>query len=191
VFDFWGNRTRRTAPCPRTAWSPTATTWPPPPAQALLAIYPPSVAIPVATTTALIALHDVGKFSRTFQVQAPELWPLSLGPFEPPPAVFHVRFAMGDRLDVEQEVLREPIEDSPPTWLGDARPRFVYDNPPILRRSARALLGAEQITTPDNIRGLVEAAYDSANTAVVLVPATQRLEGREVMRHSWRRHERD
>jgi CRISPR-associated endonuclease/helicase Cas3 len=166
------------------------------------------------------------------------------------PILFHARFAMGDRLDTEQEVLRlfgprstpaeragrvlvatqvveqsldldfdllvsdlapadliiqragrlwrhpwrtqrpipgprllllspEPVDEPPAAWLGDARTRFVYDNPAVLWRSARALLGAGNITTPDNIRALVEAAYDEANTPAGLAAATQRAEGRE------------
>ena len=49
-------------------------------AVALLPIYPPPVAVPAASVIALIALHDVGKFSRTFQAKVPALWPASLGP---------------------------------------------------------------------------------------------------------------
>jgi CRISPR-associated endonuclease/helicase Cas3 len=53
---------------------------------AVLAIYPPPVELPGSTICALIALHDIGKFSRTFQAKVPPLWPGSLGPFETPPA---------------------------------------------------------------------------------------------------------
>ena len=38
------------------------------------------------TLVALVALHDIGKFTRTFQANVPALWPSSLGPFVPPPA---------------------------------------------------------------------------------------------------------
>lgn len=38
------------------------------------------------TLVALVALHDIGKFTRTFQAKVPALWPSSLGPFVPPPA---------------------------------------------------------------------------------------------------------
>jgi CRISPR-associated endonuclease/helicase Cas3 len=55
-------------------------------AHALLAIYPPPFKLPTPTVCALIALHDIGKFSRTFQAQVPDLWPPCLGPFEPPRA---------------------------------------------------------------------------------------------------------
>jgi hypothetical protein len=41
----------------------------------------------MASVIALIALHDVGKFSRTFQAKVPELWPASLGPFADPSTV--------------------------------------------------------------------------------------------------------
>ncbi len=55
-------------------------------AQALLPVFPPPVEVPAVSVIALIALHDVGKFSRTFQAKVPELWPASLGRFEAPPA---------------------------------------------------------------------------------------------------------
>ena len=48
--------------------------------------------------------------------------------------------------------------------MGGAASRFVYDNPAVLWRSAQALLSAGSIVSPDNIRDLVEAAYDEANT---------------------------
>ena len=166
------------------------------------------------------------------------------------PVLFHARFAMGDRLAVENEVLRlfgykstpeqragrvlvatqvveqsldldfdlmvsdiapadlviqragrlwrhphrdvrpvpgprllllspEPVDEPPPGWLGDIRTRWVYDNPAVLWRSARALLGAGQIVTPTNIRTLVEAAYDEANTPAGLRRSTRRAEGNE------------
>jgi CRISPR-associated endonuclease/helicase Cas3 len=166
------------------------------------------------------------------------------------PLLFHARFAMGDRLAIEQEVLKlfgprstpseragrvlvatqvveqsldldfdlmvsdvapadliiqragrlwrhpwrdqrpvaaprllllspDPIDDPPTDWLGDARTRFVYDNPAILWRSACALLAAGHINTPDNIRALVEAAYDEANSPSGLASATLRATGRD------------
>lgn len=166
------------------------------------------------------------------------------------PLLFHARFAMGDRLRVEAEVLRlfgptstaaeraghvlvatqvveqsldvdfdllvsdiapadlvvqragrlwrhpwrgarpvprprlllfspEPIADPPAGWLGDVRTRFVYDNPAVLWRSAQALLSAGRIISPDNIRHLIEAAYDETNTPAQLARATYRAEGKE------------
>ncbi len=167
------------------------------------------------------------------------------------PLLFHARFAMGDRLAVEQEVLRlfgppstpaeragrvlvatqvveqsldvdfdllvsdiapadlivqrtgrlwrhpwrndtrpvpgprllllapEPVADPPANWIGDAKARFVYANPAVLWRSAQALLSVGSIVTPDNIRALVEAAYDETNTPPHLEPATFRAEGKE------------
>jgi hypothetical protein len=44
----------------------------------------------------------------------------------------------------------------PANWIGDAATRFVYDSPAVLWRSARAILAAQSIVTPDNIRDLVE-----------------------------------
>jgi CRISPR-associated endonuclease/helicase Cas3 len=34
---------------------------------------------------ALVALHDIGKFTRPFQSKAPDLWPECLGAFAPAP----------------------------------------------------------------------------------------------------------
>ena len=47
--------------------------------------------VPIAPTTvaALVALHDVGKFTRPFQAKVPELWPTALGAFRLPPPSFH------------------------------------------------------------------------------------------------------
>jgi CRISPR-associated endonuclease/helicase Cas3 len=72
----------------------------------------------------------------------------------------------------------EPVADPPADWLGDARTRFVYDNPAVLWRSARALLSVGRIVTPDNIRELVEAAYDETNTPPGLARATFRRAGK-------------
>lgn len=174
------------------------------------------------------------------------------------PLLFHARFAMGDRLKVEQEVLRlfgpnstaderagrvlvatqvveqsldvdfdllvtdlapadlvvqragrlwrhpkrndarpiagprllllspEPVADPPANWLGDAASQYVYRNPAVLWRSARALLSAGMIITasddadpPGNIRDLVEAAYDEANTPAGIEKATALAKGQE------------
>jgi CRISPR-associated endonuclease/helicase Cas3 len=48
-----------------------------------------SIAIAPATLAALVALHDVGKFTRPFQAKVPELWPSGLGAFRMPPPGFH------------------------------------------------------------------------------------------------------
>jgi CRISPR-associated endonuclease/helicase Cas3 len=148
------------------------------------------------------------------------------------PLLFHARFAMGDRLDVEQRVLRrfgktaapeerqarvlvatqvveqsldldfdlmvsdlapadlviqragrvwrhergerpvtgprllllapEPVAEPAAGWLGEALrgTGAVYRDVAMLWRSARVLLGAGVIETPDNIRALVEEAFD-------------------------------
>jgi CRISPR-associated endonuclease/helicase Cas3 len=73
----------------------------------------------------------------------------------------------------------EPVADPPADWLGGAATRFVYNNPAVLWRSARALLSAGCITTPDNVRALVEAAYDETNTPPGLDAATLRADGRD------------
>ncbi len=148
------------------------------------------------------------------------------------PLLFHARFAMGDRLDVERRVLRrfgkaataeerrgqvlvatqvveqsldldfdlmvsdlapadlviqragrvwrhergqrpvagprllllapEPVAGPTTAWLGEALrgTGFVYRDLAMLWRSARALLAAGVIETPENVRALVEAAFD-------------------------------
>lgn len=37
--------------------------------------------MPLTALAALIAFHDIGKFTRPFQAKVPELWPLSLRDF--------------------------------------------------------------------------------------------------------------
>jgi CRISPR-associated endonuclease/helicase Cas3 len=71
-----------------------------------------------------------------------------------------------------------PDDDPRAGWSGPGRTRFVYPDPAVLWRSARAVLSAGYIATPDNsdggteptgnIRTLVEAAYDEANTPQAL-----------------------
>ncbi len=75
-------------------------------AMVLLPAFPPPADIPAATLAALVALHDIGKFTRPFQAKVPELWPPSLGPFTQPHGGFHgddgyslLRGALGRYLD--------------------------------------------------------------------------------------------
>jgi CRISPR-associated endonuclease/helicase Cas3 len=72
-----------------------------------------------------------------------------------------------------------PVANPPPGWMGDAKTRFVYQNPAVLWRSACALLTDGNIVTPTNIRTLVEAAYDDSNTPPGLTPASNRAVGNE------------
>ncbi len=64
--------------------------------------------VPIAAETIafLVALHDIGKFTRPFQAKASELWPLALGPFRLAPGCPHdqagfvlLRTALTDALD--------------------------------------------------------------------------------------------
>ncbi|MGH7046613.1 MAG: CRISPR-associated helicase Cas3' [Stellaceae bacterium] len=52
----------------------------------LLSALRPPVAVPAASLIALVALHDIGKFTRPFQAKVPKLWPAGLGVCDPPPA---------------------------------------------------------------------------------------------------------
>ncbi len=67
-----------------------------------------------AAIVALIALHDLGKFSRPFQAKALAHWPAQLGPLSAPPGPGHgvVGHAMlSDRLD---DLLDAILPDCPP-----------------------------------------------------------------------------
>jgi hypothetical protein len=46
-------------------------------ATVLLTAFRPPVDVPAERLAALVALHDVGKFTRPFQAKVPELWPRS------------------------------------------------------------------------------------------------------------------
>jgi CRISPR-associated endonuclease/helicase Cas3 len=48
----------------------------------LLTAFRAPIDVPDATLAFLVALHDIGKFTRPFQAKVPELWPSSLGPYE-------------------------------------------------------------------------------------------------------------
>jgi CRISPR-associated endonuclease/helicase Cas3 len=79
----------------------------------------------------------------------------------------------------------DPIDDPPAAWLGAElrRTGFVYSDHALLWRSARALAQKGSIETPDGIRALVEAAYDSGSLGAVppgLASATNRAEGKEL-----------
>jgi CRISPR-associated endonuclease/helicase Cas3 len=54
----------------------------------LLSAFRPPIAIEKAALAMLVALHDIGKFSRPFQAKVPKLWPPALGPYEKRPG-FH------------------------------------------------------------------------------------------------------
>jgi len=55
-------------------------------ASVLLDTFRAPVGVPSEALAALIALHDIGKFTRTFQGKVEPLWPPSLGPYEKPVA---------------------------------------------------------------------------------------------------------
>jgi CRISPR-associated endonuclease/helicase Cas3 len=58
-------------------------------ASVLLSALRAPVAMPLTALAALIAFHDIGKFTRPFQAKVPELWPPSLGNFPGKLAGFH------------------------------------------------------------------------------------------------------
>lgn len=54
----------------------------------LLSAFRCPIAVEDTALAALVALHDIGKFTRPFQAKVPDLWPPSLGPYERRPG-FH------------------------------------------------------------------------------------------------------
>ena len=74
-----------------------------------------------ATIVALIALHDIGKFSRPFQAKEPEYWPEQLGKLAAPPDPGHG--AIGYTL------LRDRLADLPaqilPDWMSSERAALI------------------------------------------------------------------
>lgn len=77
----------------------------------------PPVDVPRETLCALVALHDIGKFTRSFQAKRPDLWPESaLGLFCPPPPVPH-HDAAG------LEILSVDLKDRTTRLFSDGRSR--------------------------------------------------------------------
>ena len=88
LFEFWAKSGREGEPAPMHS-VPHHSLDVAASAMVLLAAFRPPVAVPAATLAALVALHDIGKFTRPFQAKVPCLWPPSLGPFLQPPPGFH------------------------------------------------------------------------------------------------------
>jgi CRISPR-associated endonuclease/helicase Cas3 len=79
----------------------------------------------------------------------------------------------------------EPVADPPANWLGAAlrRTGYIYGDHALLRRSARALLREGAIVTPDNIRALVEEAFDATAEDAIparLQPSALKAEGKDL-----------
>jgi len=79
-----------------------------------------------------IALHDIGKFSRAFQIKAPDLWPAALGPLEPRPAGARhdelgrwmlAEALQGRRARVKTAALT--LEQLTPSWCQSVRMRII------------------------------------------------------------------
>src|SRR5215469_8238616 len=88
LFEFWAKSGRDGEPAPMHS-VPHHSLDVAASALVLLTGFRPPMDVPAATLAALVALHDVGKFTRPFQAKVPELWPRSLGPFVQPPPGFH------------------------------------------------------------------------------------------------------
>jgi CRISPR-associated endonuclease/helicase Cas3 len=84
IFEFWAKSGREgeTAPMhsvPHHSLDVAAS------AYVLLSPFRVPVSVPAPTLAALVALHDIGKFTRPFQAKVQKLWPPALGAFETPP----------------------------------------------------------------------------------------------------------
>jgi CRISPR-associated endonuclease/helicase Cas3 len=79
----------------------------------------------------------------------------------------------------------EAIADPGPDWLRSALPgtAAVYRDPALLWRSARAVFGRGAIVTPDDMRPLIETAFDSEADGAVppgLAKAAAQAEGKRL-----------
>ena len=74
----------------------------------------------------------------------------------------------------------EPVDDPDPEWLARLLPgtAAVYRDPALLWRTARALLRAGRIRTPDNIRALIEEAGDDGVVPAGLMAASDESRGK-------------
>jgi CRISPR-associated endonuclease/helicase Cas3 len=73
----------------------------------------------------------------------------------------------------------DPVDDPPTDWISAPQPgtEAVYRDPALLWRSARAVFAAGAITTPTDMRPLIEAAGGS-DVPAALAPKTARAEGK-------------
>lgn len=80
----------------------------------------------------------------------------------------------------------EPVAEPPVGWLRDALPgtAAVYRDPALLWRTAREVFGRGAIVTPDDMRPLIEAAYDRDSPGSVPPALTRAAEEAEGKAHS-------
>jgi CRISPR-associated endonuclease/helicase Cas3 len=88
MFQFWAKSGREGEPAPMHS-VPHHSLDVAASALLLLNAFRVPVAVPGTALAALIAFHDIGKFTRPFQAKVPELWPPSLGDFPGKLAGFH------------------------------------------------------------------------------------------------------
>jgi CRISPR-associated endonuclease/helicase Cas3 len=88
MFQFWAKSGREGEPAPMHS-VPHHSLDVAASASVLLSALRAPVATPLTGLAALIAFHDIGKFTRPFQAKVPELWPSSLGDFPGKLAGFH------------------------------------------------------------------------------------------------------
>jgi CRISPR-associated endonuclease/helicase Cas3 len=73
-----------------------------------------------------------------------------------------------------------PIDDPPRDWIATPQPgtAAVYRDPALLWRGARAVFERGAITTPEDMRPLIEAAADRDNTPPALARASDEAHGK-------------
>ena len=94
------------------------------------------------------------------------------------------RHERGPRVLAQPEMVvlsPQPVMEADANWLRSLLPRTnsVYQDPALLWRSARALFAKSTITTPDDMRSLIEAAADAeGGTPPGLRDAADRAQGK-------------
>lgn len=93
------------------------------------------------------------------------------------------RHQRGPRMLAEPEMIilsPAPVADAGAQWLRSLLPRTdaVYRDPALLWRSARAIFETGRLTTPDDMRRLIEASADESATPPGLQRAAGEAEGR-------------
>ena len=76
----------------------------------------------------------------------------------------------------------DPVPDPPADWIGSAQPgtAAVYRDPAMLWRGARALFGRGALTTPDDMRPLIEAAADDTDVPTALARRADAVAGKNL-----------
>jgi CRISPR-associated endonuclease/helicase Cas3 len=76
----------------------------------------------------------------------------------------------------------EPVDHPPADWIAASQPgtAAVYPDPALLWRGARAVFSRGAITTPGDMRPLIEAAANRDDTPAALAPASDKAYGKTI-----------